>query len=472
MSGPIGGSALQNLVNDDDDDDDDSDDDKMIDPDEALQYEDEANRFLSKRMNYIQDWRKNMSACGAYFKGKLRKNDYQIINSLIVCFILIIIMGGGICLEQRALIGITVAVPFLHYGLAIFSYLRVLNTLSPMSVVEGLIFFSAYLVQYGWGVAYFFLEYYDNGYSEQSQGLYIVTYLIVIPFITSLVSAIFKWLDEPKFSGMFIAQVSISIAQAIAMLVICFIYLSTASGVIISVLIVLILYGMFQMWIYIKNDYWVPRLWTIVNITLAACIVVAPVVASFFLEELYSYVAVSLGVWALCGFLFLYGAMELYTDIKMIDNKPLFYSSMVFPVYKFEPKKNDIDPRNAPAVSVLISVIIMMLWSGSCTVWVAPYYIGVSVGILFELILIVIVLYLITITQNELKENMQNIDKKISKIAWLDSKANFVNISNVECKSDLLTYEKAFKRRDHFRNFVRVKEGRKGLSFDEILSNI
>lgn len=73
-----------------------------------------------------------------------------------------------------------------------------------MSTGEIITFFFAYFLQYGWGVAYYFIEFYDNGYDDRAEGLYIVVYLIVIPFITSLSSAILKWLDEPKFTIMFI----------------------------------------------------------------------------------------------------------------------------------------------------------------------------------------------------------------------------------------------------------------------------
>mmetsp|Transcript_30109 Transcript_30109/g.29368 ORF Transcript_30109/g.29368 Transcript_30109/m.29368 type:complete len:438 (+) Transcript_30109:3-1316(+) len=381
-------------------------------------------------------------------------------------------MACAVCGEQKSLVGVTVAVPFLHYGLAIFSYIRVLNTLASMSCMEVTAFFSAYLIQYGWGVAYFFIEYYDNGYDDFTIGIYIVGYLIVIPFITSLFSAIFKWLDESKFTPMFLIQAGLSIVQAIAMLVCAFIFLSTTSGVVITVLVCIIIYVMFQAWIYIKSDYYLPRLWTIINIVLAAIVVLTPLIASFFVEEFYSFVGISIAIIALCIFLFLYGVVEIYTDVRQIDQKPVFYSSMIFPVYKFEPKKNDIDPRNAPAISLIMSIVIMIIWSGFCTVWVAPLYIGVSIGILFELLFIVVVLYLVTITMMELRENMENFDRQISKVAWLDSKTNFVNIKNVECKTDLLTYAEAYDRRNHFRNYVRIKEGRKQLSFDEILSDI
>jgi len=39
-----------------------------------------------------------------------------------------------------------------------------------------------------------------------------------------------------------------------------------------------------------------------------------------------------------------------------------------------------------------------MGWSGLATVWITPYYVGVTLGILFELILIVAMTFLTTIT--------------------------------------------------------------------------
>ncbi len=112
-------------------------------------------------------------------------------------------MAIGVSILEDSLLGITIAVPFLHYGLAIFSYLRVLNTYSPMMTGEIIAFFLAYAVQYGWGVTYLFIDLYENNSSDRTVGLYIVVYLIVIPLITSLASAIFKYIDDKKFSLMF-----------------------------------------------------------------------------------------------------------------------------------------------------------------------------------------------------------------------------------------------------------------------------
>ena len=94
----------------------------------------------------LSDWKKDLklNVFEAYFKGKLRRNDYMIINSLIACFLLLVAMAVLVSINQRNTVGVTIAVPFLHYGLAAFSFIRVLNTFAKMSLLEILTFFAAF----------------------------------------------------------------------------------------------------------------------------------------------------------------------------------------------------------------------------------------------------------------------------------------------------------------------------------------
>ena len=76
---------------------DEEDEEEEIDPEVALQYEDEADAFLNKKMRYLNDWRDEMTVFKAFFVGRLRGNDYQIIISLIVSIAMIIAMAGIVC---------------------------------------------------------------------------------------------------------------------------------------------------------------------------------------------------------------------------------------------------------------------------------------------------------------------------------------------------------------------------------------
>ena len=60
-----------------------------------------------------------------------------------------------------------------------------------------------------------------------------------------------------------------------------------------------------------------------------------------------------------------------------------------------------------------------------------------------------------------------DIDKKIIRRAWNDTKTAYINARNTPNREQLVTYEKMLLRRDYFRNFMRNKEGRDELNMEE-----
>ena len=251
------------------------------------------------------------------------------------------------------------------------------------------------------------------------------------------------------------------------MLVLAFIYTTYVQGVIIAVVTVVLFYAILQVFIYVKNDYYLPNAWTIVNIIIVAIVIVSCTVVSLFFDSFRTYTGVTLSVWVFCGFLLVYAGSELLSDLANIETKPIFFSPSIFPIYIYNPKKNDVDPKNGPTIALLSSLVILILWSVTCTVWVYPHNIGVSAGILCEQILIVSCFHLISVSSEQLHELTKEIDKKILRRAFLDSKQGYVNGRQAINRYQLLTYEKITYRRDNFRNYMRVKENRRYLSLEE-----
>lgn len=58
------------------------------------------------------------------------------------------------------------------------------------------------------------------------------------------------------------------------------------------------------------------------------------------------------------------------------------------------------------------------------------------------------------------------------KKAWLDAKTGYVNTGSAFNRDQLVTYEKMRFRRDCFRNYMRVKEGRSTLNLEEKSENV
>lgn len=201
-----------------------------------------------KRMRAVKDWRETQNAFQAFWTGSLRHNDYQIINSLIIGHAALALCGYLVCEESDSYLGITIIVPLVHYGMAIFSLIKHLSTDAKMEWYNYFFFFLAYAIQYGWGAANLFLSYTYNDIDPSipgaaNAGLYIILYLMVIPFITSCATAIFKWIDDKgKISPFFVIQIVLTMLQGVGMLVLAYVYMTYVQGIIISVVVLAVGY--------------------------------------------------------------------------------------------------------------------------------------------------------------------------------------------------------------------------------------
>lgn len=69
-------------------------------------------------------------------------------------------------------------------------------------------------------------------------------------------------------------------------------------------------------------------------------------------------------------------------------------------MYIYNAKKNDVEPNNGPAIAFITGLLVLILWSVTCTVWVYPHNVGISVGIFFENVLIILSFHLIGISSH------------------------------------------------------------------------
>lgn len=168
-------------------------------------------------MKKVYDWRSEHSWLGAFFRCKLRRNDYQIMFSLLVAHAAIVALAVSVSILDDSVIGITIAVPLVHYTLAAFSLAKAMSTDAKLTCMEYFFFGLAYGIQYGWGIANLFISYTSEDLDPTTEGsagagTYFVVYLMVIPFVTSALSAIMKWRDDKgKITFFFVLQMILTI---------------------------------------------------------------------------------------------------------------------------------------------------------------------------------------------------------------------------------------------------------------------
>jgi hypothetical protein len=222
---------------------------------------------------------------------------------------------------------------------------------------------------------------------------------MVIPFITSAVSAVAKWYDDQgKISFFLVIQLLLSVLQALGMLILAYVYMTYIQGIIVSVIFVAVCYLVSQVYIYAKNDFYMPPLWTIINLVIVIGIIISATVVSFFYDEYRTFTGVSISCWVTAALFLVYAMSEIGSDVAKMETKPVFFSPWIFPVYIYNPKKNDVEDHTTPTIALMFGLVIMIMWSVLCSVWVYPHNVGVSIGILFELLLMIACFHLIQLS--------------------------------------------------------------------------
>lgn len=141
-----------------------------------------------------------------------------------------------------------------------------------------------------------------------------------------------------------------------------------------------------------------PTLWTVINLIFVLGIIISATVVSLFFEEFRTFTGVSISIWVTAALFIVYALAEISTDLANMEKKPVFFSPWIFPIYIYNPKKNDVEPHNLPSIALITGLILMMLWSVLCSVWVYPHNVGISLSIFFELLLIITCFHLIGVS--------------------------------------------------------------------------
>ncbi len=242
--------------------------------------------------------------------------------SLLIAHIAIVAMAISVSVLDESVLGITIAVPLVHYTLAAFSLAKAMSTDAKLTCLEYFFFGCSYAIQYGWGIANIFISYTSEDIDPTTEGAadagtYFVVYLMVIPFVTSVTSAISKWIDDKgQITFFFVLQMMLTILQGVGMLVLAYVYMTYEEGIIVSVIIGVLCYIVLQMYIYAKNDYEMPVAWASINITIVVCIIISSTVVSLIIDEFEVFFGVSISIWVFVGLLLVYAFSEITSDLN------------------------------------------------------------------------------------------------------------------------------------------------------------
>lgn len=181
--------------------------------------------------------------------------------------------------------------------------------------------------------------------------------------------------------------------------------------------------------------------------------------ATFYIDDFTNFAGFTIIILGTALLLLLYSISKFRKNIANMDRKPLFFSPWIFPIYRYSTKRNDVVLYNKPTVILLTSLLLILIWSVLAAAFLQPYWIGICISILLEIIIVVTALYLISISSIQLAAIMPFVDEILLKNAWMEAKQAYVRDRGAFSRANLLTYIKQRERRDDFRKLVKANAG-------------
>ena len=112
-------------------------------------------------------------------------------------------------------------------------------------------------------------------------------------------------------------------------------------------------------------------------------------------------------------------------DYADIINKPIYYSPTLFPIYKYNPRKNIVVNHYDPALAWIAGLILLFFWAFFTNYQLAPEWFGVVMSVGVELLVLITIISMRSITMDSLDSAYEFIDNNVVKKAWIQTKQSY-----------------------------------------------
>lgn len=155
-------------------------------------------------------------------------------------------------------------------------------------------------------------------------------------------------------------------------------------------------------------------------------------ILSLIIDSFNKFLGFSVSFGIVVAILLTYSIVEIWRDNKNSAKKPIYYSPWIFPIYRYNPSAEDIEPHNRHALALVMGLLLCMVWSILCSIWIQPYYIGISITCLVEVLMVTAILFLVSATPLQLQIVQEHKDDVLLKGAWIDAKEKYCSGRNIE----------------------------------------
>lgn len=476
MAGTMSGFKLE---------DESSEEDIDAIPDELKAY---LPTRIDKKRKHIKSWRGDgMGYMGAFFKGRMRANDYGVVWSIILLCVFIVVYAVCAAAVTEDAVGIMFGITALHVITLALSMLNNIIANRPANLADRIAGVCAFLLMYIAALVYLFVVFDTSLLSKETDLLtekeviernkardFITGELILIPFITAFIALCLKaYRDNTngrKMTTGFWVFLIINFIHCIGLVIVMYLYLSNALATTTLLVLGLLLIVFVQYVLRIKYSnkplkitdkvkvasYTLERMWNIFNTLLFVGVMVGMIAYLRNHDEFADFLSITILFMMIIFVLALLTLATFVADRTRMDDMPIYHSPWIYPIYKYYPKENDIEPYNSAVTIFFSTCFVGLMWSIWTSIEITPSWLGVAMTCLIEAITVVVSLYVINTNNVQYRQVRSFVDKLVIKQAWLDSKQNLVKMLQIDDRNSYISYEKMWKRRRTLRNYMLV----------------
>lgn len=173
-------------------------------------------------------------------------------------------------------------------------------------------------------------------------------------------------------------------------------------------------------------------------------------------EDTSDYAAASYNIFIVLAILTVFTLAKWIADRTRLDEMPIYYSPWIFPIYKYYPKDNDVEPYVSSVTIFYGLCFFVWVWAIWTTVAVLPSYVGVCIVCAIQCTMLFVTLYFMNTNNLQYKKLRKHVDHLVIKQAWLDAKENLARMLQIDNRSEYISYEKWWRRRHDLRNYMLI----------------
>jgi len=404
-----------------------------------------------------------------YVAKELRPNDYIFINSMIVAVVSLLFLTIALYVRWNDSFGFIICFPISYLAVTMIvgaSVVEQSRSFTKGEVVLWSVMNIAYILI---GVFYFIYRFdlsdFTFNVDERNPAMELASYFILlyILMVPTLVHGIFvavRIVDRgfQDFSILYKAFLGLFAFGVVLMTLCIFLFVHWLEGLIMLCALLAIIWGIVQGYLYVKNDFFMKPLFQTINFILAFLGVIAASVVSMFKEDMNGFQGVSFSMMALLLVFWGYALMQFAIDIVQISSRPVFYSSGLFPIYKYNPVKKDIEAHYTPTVAYCLGLVTLIVWTFFSAFSLTPTWFGVIMSVGIQELLLISVLYLTSLTRANILSIADFMSPDLTKKAWLMTKKTYVQNKTALERSELLSYKKMWVRRFYLDNLIKAMQ--------------